>query len=87
MYECTYKKLCKIRILKLYNIKSIMKFLLVLVVTSYAVVSFKALKSGMKYFLQVFKTQQIPTTITSHVTKNCQKIRTLSLKDLALIIF
>ena len=80
MYDCTYKKLCKIRILKLYNLKSIMKFFLVLVVTSYAVVSFKALKSGMKYFLQVFKTQQIPATITSHVTKNCQKIRTLLFK-------
>ena len=80
MYDCTYKKLCKIRILKLYNLKSIMKFFLVLVVTSYAVVSFKALKSGMKYFLQVFKTQQIPTTITSHVTKNFQKIRTFLFK-------
>lgn len=81
MYQCAYKKLCKIRMYKLCRLKGIVTFLLVLVVTSYRKKS-QDFEEWYEIVLQRFKAQQISTTIMKHVTKNCHKTRISLFKNM-----
>lgn len=54
LYACSYKKLYKVLMHKCYTIRSIVNFLLVLMVAIYR-------ETGIKHFLQFSKTQQILT--------------------------
>lgn len=54
LYECSYKKLHKVLIHKCYTIRSIVNFPLVLMAVIYT-------ETGIKGFLQFFKTQHILT--------------------------
>ena len=60
---------------KLYNLKSIVKFLLVFVVTSYRE-KCKGFKKDLKNFHSFLKHITSQLNIMSHVTKKCCKIQT-----------